>query len=649
MRRGSLTLTRRFAVVSLVAVLSIGLALSAAVSRIVQHQAEAEAVRAAELLTSFVEVQLAPTAFTTGVTPAQRQALDRSARNADGGAGLLAVRLWAPDGTVRYDSQRDFEGRRFPLTGHLAGALRGATGAEVEAAGDDQPSNAGEVLEVYTPVHLTGGRVAGALEVYLSFDASRARASQASRQIGLVLLAGLGLLWALMWQLSRRVAGELRSYADQQKHLALHDALTGLPNRRMLLSATEHALEGDGAALLLLDLDRFKEINDSLGHHIGDQLLCEIGRRLAEVVPADSVVARLGGDEFAVLAPHLTDTDQALLLGSRVLQAFEAPFPVGELLLQVEPSIGVAVAPSDAADAASLLQRADVAMYDAKVTHASVAAYRPESDVHTPDRLQLLADLRAALNGGTGLRLAYQPISSVDTGRVLGVEALLRWDHPTRGLVAPADFVGAAEHTGLIRPLTQWVLDEALAQCRRWLDEGLRLSVAVNLSARNLSERDLPTTVGAALVRHGVPAELLVLEITESAVIDDPEEAEQLVGRLVALGLTMSLDDFGTGYSSMATLMRLPLRSLKIDRSFVSGLDQPQADGSDSVGTVITRTTIAMAHQLGLSVVAEGVETAAQLARLVELGCDAAQGFLLARPSSAATVTAYVDSAATLG
>jgi EAL domain-containing protein (putative c-di-GMP-specific phosphodiesterase class I) len=299
-------------------------------------------------------------------------------------------------------------------------------------------------------------------------------------------------------------------------------------------------------------------------------------------------------------------------------------------------------------DAATLLQRADVAMYDAKVNHATVAPYRAASDVNTPERLQLLADLRQALSGGTDLRLDYQPIVDVRSRKVLGVEALLRWDHPVRGLIGPTDFVGTAERTGLIRPLTRWVLDEAIGQCRRWLDEGLRLTVAVNLSARNLAEPDLPSAVSALLAKHQVPAELLVLEITESAVIDEPDQAEHVVRRLVDLGLGMSLDDFGTGYSSMATLMQLPLRSLKVDRSFVNGLDRFAEDGGESRGAVITRATVAMAQQLGLSVVAEGVETDAQLTQLRNLGCNAAQGFLLSRPTGAAEVTAYVRATATL-
>jgi diguanylate cyclase (GGDEF)-like protein len=637
-----LTLTRRFAAISLLAVVAIGLLSFVVVERVVQRQATAEAARAAELLSGFVGNHLPPDVFAAGLSAVERPQFDRAAAQADGGAGLLSMRLYGPGGRVVYDSAGDFEGQLLPVVGHLAGAYEGKTEADVETAGNDHPAGAGELLEVYTPVRLGGGqRVDGALEVYLSYDATRARAEEAVRRVALVLAGGLALLWLLMWQLSRRVSRRLQLAAAHSEHQARQDPLTGLPNRRMLLDEAQRALDVGGAALLLLDLNRFKDVNDALGHNAGDALLQQVGPHLAGLLPTGGTLARLGGDEFGLLLPGVIDGDQALLVAAAVAKAFERPFLLGEVVVEMEASIGVAVAAEQAADALALLQHADVAMYAAKQDHRGVAAYEPEAGVSTLARMELLADLRRALAAEDQLRLDYQPVVRLGTGAVEGVEALLRWTHPQRGEVAPADFVPLAERTGLVRPLTRHVLDLALSQCRAWLDDGLRLSVAVNLSARNLAEPDLPAAVGAALSRHQVPAELVVLEITESAVIDDAERAEDVVRRLVALGVSVSLDDFGTGYSSMATLMRLPLGSLKVDRSFVAGLSHTDTD----TGAVITTATVRMAHELGLEVVAEGVETQAQLERLRELGCDFAQGFLLSRPLPAAQVAAFAAAA----
>jgi EAL domain-containing protein (putative c-di-GMP-specific phosphodiesterase class I) len=305
------------------------------------------------------------------------------------------------------------------------------------------------------------------------------------------------------------------------------------------------------------------------------------------------------------------------------------------VLLDVDPSIGVALMPHHAGDVDTLLQRADVAMYQAKHGHTAVATYDPVTDANSVERLSLLTELRAALGGDGGLHLVYQPTVELATGEVTGVEALLRWDHPARGLVPPADFVPLAERTGLIAPLTQHVLSLALAQCRSWLDAGLRMPVAVNLSARNLVEIDLPARVMAALAEHRVPAELLTLEITESAVVDDQARAELILHRLVRHGVRIALDDFGTGYSSMVSLTRLPLAWLKIDRSFVAQLTQ---GGS---AAVIVTTSIRLAHDLGLRVVAEGVESPDQRERLRELGCDVVQGYLFARPMAPEQIPAF--------
>jgi predicted signal transduction protein with EAL and GGDEF domain len=614
-----LSLTARFAVVSLLAVLLLGAVVGKVVQRAVDDAATAEAARSGKLLAQFVVEGLRPQALVEGVNAAESAHLDRSTDKDLGDGQLRNMLLYGPDGRVVYDSSHEQDDQVLPVGAGLASAYAGELVSHLEHENGPETSERGSLLEVYVPLPLrapSGERAV--LEVYLSYDETAARAQQATRLIGQVLLGGLGVLWLLMWWLSVSVNRRLRREAARNEHLAQHDALTDLPNRRLLTDTIgAHVAQGRPGALVLLDLDRFKQVAD----------------RLAAAAGPEDLVARLGGDEFAVFVAAACEGDEP---GRRVALAFDEPFHVGGVLLDVDASIGVACTPAHARDAESLLQRGDVAMYAAKNAHVPLAVYDPATDVNSVDRLSLLGELRAAVLGGGGLHLLYQPTVSVITGEVVGVEALLRWHHPERGLVLPTDFIALAERTGLIAPLTQHVLDLALAQCRRWSDEGVQVPVAVNLSARNLLEADLPARVGAALQRHGVPASLLVLEITESAVVEDPVRAEEVVRGFVALGVRVAVDDFGTGYSSMVWLTRLPLDCLKVDRSFVADLD------TGGPGAVIATTSIRLAHDLGLRVVAEGVETQEQLDRLRELGCDVAQGFLLARPLPPEQVPAHV-------
>jgi diguanylate cyclase (GGDEF)-like protein len=619
------SLTARFAVVSLVAVVLLGTAVSLVVQRVVVGAATAEAARSGKLLGQFVSEGISPQSLVSGLTSQQVEHLDRSTDQRLGGGQLRNILLYGPGGRVLYDGKHEHDGDTMPVGGQLAAAYAGRLGSEVEHDEGLEHPEQGSLLEVYVPLELrTAAGERAVLEVYLAYGDTAARAERATRLIGLVLLVGLAALWALMWWLSVTVNRRLRRQSEVNEHLARHDGLTGLANRRLLTAqVAEHVRSGAPGALVLLDLDRFKEVNDALGHSVGDELLKQVAVRLDG---AGDLVARLGGDEFAVFLRTLPPGVSADQLGRRVAAAFEEPFLVGGVLLDVDASIGVALTPQHAQDAEALLQRADVAMYAAKNSHTLVAEYDPAADVGSLEGLSLLGELRTAVGGDGGLHLLYQPTVSLQTDEVVGVEALLRWQHPTRGLVPPADFIPLAERTGLIAPLTEHVLDLALRQCRAWVDAGLRLPVAVNLSARNLLEADLPVRVASALERHGVPAQLLVLEITESAVVEDPVRAEQVVRALVAQGVRIAIDDFGTGYSSMVWLTRLPLDCLKVDRTFVADLD------TGGPGAVIATTSIRLAHDLGLRVVAEGVETAEQLERLRALGCDVAQGFLLARP-----------------
>jgi len=422
---------------------------------------------------------------------------------------------------------------------------------------------------------------------------------------------------------------------ERATHQAMHDDLTGLPNRACFYDRAEQALRAAGrsrtaTAVLLFDLDRFKEINDTLGHRYGDRVLCAIGPRIAPMLRDADTVARLGGDEFCVLLPEVGGVASALEVAARITEALEEPLEVEGMTLVVEASCGVAVAPEHGTTADLLLQRADIAMYAAKRTHQSVAAYEPHLDRGTPDRLALLSELRAAITGDE-LVLHYQPQVDLGTGRVQGVEALVRWDHPRRGLLAPDAFVPLAEDTGLIHQLTSWVLDAALDQLRRWttdpdgrVDDDL--TVAVNLSTHSLLDDSFGTEVAVALERFGVPAHRLVLEITETTLMADPERAARVLTALADAGVRFAIDDFGTGYSSLAALRALPVHELKIDRSFVRDM---QDAGDDAV---IVRSVIELGHTLGLRTVAEGVEDLAVRDRLARLGCDSAQGYALGAP-----------------
>jgi diguanylate cyclase (GGDEF)-like protein len=449
---------------------------------------------------------------------------------------------------------------------------------------------------------------------------------------------GLGLLGVFLaivvgyQRRTRRQATENQRQAVENQHQALHDGLTGLPNRTLLHDRIDQAIrqadrELVPAALLLLDLDRFKEVNDTLGHHYGDQLLIQVGERLLGTLRAIDTVARLGGDEFAVLLPRIETSAGATAVAAKLQTALAEQFLLEDLMLDVEASIGVALYPDHASDPDELLQHADIAMYVAKETHVGFVLFDPKQDQHNPRRLALLGELRRAIEQRQ-LVLDYQPKVDAHTRQLLGVEALVRWQHPEHGLLPPAEFIPLAERTGLIGPLTHYVLDAALRECRSWQQNGNEVSVAVNVSARRLLDLTFPDEVAELLATRGVPARLLVVEITESTIMADPTRALEILGRLNKMGVQVSIDDFGTGYSSMAYLKSLPVHELKIDRSFVT---QMTANSRDAV---IVRSTVDLGRNLGLRVVAEGVEDAATLEQLDALGCDAIQGYYISRPMS---------------
>jgi diguanylate cyclase (GGDEF)-like protein/PAS domain S-box-containing protein len=425
-------------------------------------------------------------------------------------------------------------------------------------------------------------------------------------------------------------------------HQATHDALTGLPNRAAVLARGAELLSGapgrNRLAVLLMDLDRFKEVNDTLGHSYGDRLLSQVGPRLRPLVRDVDLVARLGGDEFAVLLPDAT-VAEAQAAAERLRVALGTPFLVDGLALDVDVSIGVAVCGDGVTDVGALLRQADIAMYAAKEHQQGVQVYDPLSDDNDRSRLVLLSELRRGMVDGQ-LVLHYQPKVELRSGTVVGVEALVRWQHPVRGLLAPAGFLAAVERTALIEPLTDAVLDAALMQVRAWCAEGITVPVAVNLSARSLTRSDLPDRVLMRLRAHDVPASLLRLEITESALLAEPARVREVLRRLHSAGVSLSIDDFGTGYSSMGHLKHLPVDELKIDRSYVAEMSTSTEDAA------LVRSVIDLGHELGMTVVAEGVEDAATAEALVALRCDVAQGHLYCRPGPAADITEFLRAGA---
>jgi len=440
------------------------------------------------------------------------------------------------------------------------------------------------------------------------------------------------------------VRRERRRAEQRIAYLAYHDALTDLPNRSLLHDRLEQAAraanrDSKPLALLVMDLDGFKEINDTLGHHAGDRVLQQVASRVRGTLREADTVARLGGDEFAILLPS-TDIDGAILAAQKVLQEIERPLLIDQRPLAVRASVGVACFPEHGASAETLLQKADVAMYLAKGDRRGIAVYAPDRDRHTHRRLTLIAELRQALDARQFF-LEYQPIVHLRTGVVVGVEALVRWNHPRHGRLLPGDFIELAEQTGLINPLTMIVLDTALSE---WagVDTLTPLTVSVNLSPRNLQDPELPQRVGDFLKAHGAAPSALALEITENILLTDPARSMDCLQRLHAMGVRLVIDDFGTGYSSLSYLRRLPVNELKIDRSFIADLSSGRDD-------VIVRSTIELAHNLGLTVVGEGVESAAMHDQLMALGCDTAQGRYFAEPAPAAHTRGWIVRQGALG
>jgi diguanylate cyclase (GGDEF)-like protein len=540
-------------------------------------------------------------------------------------SGLLRGKLYDQHGRIAWSDDHGFIGRNAMNHDDVREALEGKIHVDVEEDAEELGAE-GRFIEVYVPIR------GGVFESYMSYAPTARAIASDTRILILTLVGGLLALWATLFRTVARASRRLR-------HQASHDALTGLSNRAELYELGQRSLTGaqrDGqfAALLLIDLDRFKEVNDTMGHEQGDHLLVEVATRLRGVLRGTDILARLGGDEFAVLAA-LPNRGALGEVATRLQSALSRPFELGGVAIELGASIGIAVQPDHGDDVSTLLRHADVAMYEAKRTTAGIETYDPERDPYSPERLALLGELRRGVDRDE-LVLFFQPKVALESGETIGVEALVRWQHPERGLLGPGEFLALAERTGLIADITRWVLDAAVRQCGAWRREGIDLPVAVNLAAANIVDSTLPDAVAETLRRWDVPADRLECEISEDTVMGDPRRATDVLERLRALGVRLSLDDFGTGHSSLSYLKRLPLDEVKIDRSFVSGMAD---DASDAA---IVRSTIDLARHLGLAVVAEGVETTEVLDVLASLECDVAQGFLLSRPLPAGELGAWL-------
>jgi len=424
------------------------------------------------------------------------------------------------------------------------------------------------------------------------------------------------------------------------RFLAYHDALTQLPNRTLFYDRLHQAIlaairENKTLALLILDLDRFKEVNDTMGHPNGDQLLKQIGSRLRGLLRESDTVARLGGDEFSILLSNIKGED-AILTAQKTLTSLQARYTLEGVSVDVQVSIGIALFPEHGEDASTLVRHADVAMYVAKHVGHGYAVYSPEQHQQKPRHLALMRELRYAIERDE-LLMHYQPKIDLGTKRVIGVEALVRWQHPLGGLITPDQFIPLAERSGMIKPLTQWVMNAVLHQCQGWHQAGKEISVAMNLSPSILQDPDLPDQINALLKTCGVTPRWLELEITESVMMGDPTRALEVLGRLHGMGIRLSIDDFGTGYSSLGHLKKLPINEIKIAQPFVTGM---MADEND---TVLVLSIINLAHGLGLKVVAEGVENTETLNRLAALNCDRAQGYLMAPPLTQAELSRWLS------
>ena len=589
-------------------------------------RAEETATLHASVAAQAVVDRLRPSDLAGPISKARRDELDRilTARVLDEATPASAIAT--ADGRLVSATEVAGAGSA-PLTRELLGTALGGTVAS-ELITTEVKGASTKVFRAYAPFRLEDG-TAGVLVVDKDYGPIAAAARRAAITVAVVLEGVLLALWLCLFPIMRSVTRRMNRQLDTIAHQALHDDLTGLANRTQFGQRLDEALEaevGEEKALTVffIDLERFKEVNDALGHDLGNELLTVVAARLDDVVGEGELVARLGGDEFGVLSERATDEAAATAVAERLRSAIALPCEIAGVSLEVQGSIGIAIAPEHGTTRDELLRRADIAMYAAKRIGAP-QVFSAGLDDNSPLRLAMTGELRRAIESGE-LAVLYQPQVDLREGRVRGAEALVRWRHPRRGFLLPDAFLTAAEQGGLMRNLTRYVLDEALLQLRAWRSAGLEIDLAVNVSARDLADARFPDEVAQALAKHAVEPAWLELEVTESVLLSDRLRTSRMLERLVDQGVRIAIDDFGVGYSSLGQLKTLPAKVLKIDRSFVSSMESDQSDAA------IVSSTIELSHRLGLEVIAEGVETPAHLARLRAAGCDIGQGHLLGRP-----------------
>jgi diguanylate cyclase len=637
--RPRLGLLATFSLVAIVPTVGLALVLGSLLRTQIRERAFGETRQSALVVASALESQLSPRDLNATLPRDRLLAVDgliASLRS----RGLDEAVLWNRSGRVVYSTDRRLVGSTFPLSANLVRAFRGESVSGMERPpGASKRGGSAPLLNVLVPLTFgTPQSTSGALELVSPSTSLQQEITRDTRLLYLLLLGGLAALYAVMlpivWHISRR----LRAQADENERLSLQDPLTGLPNRTLFLQRLRKLIaeRGDGAAAVaLIDLDRFKEINDILGHHSGDELLRDFAVRVAGLVRDGDCFARLGGDEFALLLPALNDERPLVEIAERIAAALETPFLLNGLPIEIEASIGSVLYPNHGTDAETLIRRADTAMYLAKRARSGHQVWSPLQEDSQPEQLALIGELRRAIEQHE-LVLHYQPQARLDDGSIAAAEALIRWQHPTRGLLGPAEFVPLAQHTGLIGPLTLYVIEQALAQARQWRDEGLDLGVAVNIAARNLIDPDFSEAVRDLIACSGLDPQMLELELTESAVLTDPRRAATVLGQLEKIGVRLAIDDFGTGYTSLAYLHQLPVHRIKIDRSFVASMME-SADRA-----AIVTATIDLARALALEVTAEGVESHQVWTRLRELHCHSAQGYYLNPPRPADEISRWI-------
>jgi diguanylate cyclase (GGDEF)-like protein len=642
-----LSLTQKVALLSLVPIVALGVVLAQVLRSQIQSRTLTDAAQSAELVAHIgIQPRLTPLTMRAGLSARGVRELDQALSGRASALNLARIKIWNRYYKVIYSDDHSVIGRTLPPSDELVAALAGRPpGAKVITAGANTEQSSevglGQLVEVYVPLRFArSGPPAGAFEIYLRYHPIAAAVASDERTVIAVIVVGLALLWALLYRIVVRASSRLREQAEQNYKLARFDPLTGLPNRTLfherVASCAREAVEHPGdVAVLLIDLDGFAEINNTLGDRTGSQLLRNVGARLRGTLGEDAFVARLGADEFAVLCPRGHGIEGALERASAVHSSLEAPFILGGVAVNVDANIGVAVGEAQETPE-GFIQRADAALTRAKSLHSRVEVHSPERDSFDPSRLMLLGQVRHAIEHEE-LILHYQPKIDLKSGRPTAAEALVRWSHPTRGILMPAAFMPLVEQTALISAITEYVIARALRQMVRWRERGLDVGVSVNLSARNLLEDELPTKIAALLREHRIEPEHLTVEVTESATMVDPEKAVRALGALRADGVGVSIDDFGTGNASLTYLTSLPASELKIDRSLVAGICE------SARAEAILRSVVDLAHYLGLTAVAEGIEEPDMLERLVELDCDAGQGYLFARPLPAGELVEWLE------